>query len=253
MIWLIGGTSPSRDVALMLQKTKRAARCGCVATTATREGRRLYESCPDVQVSVGRMRYPAIRFFMWRNRISVVIDASHPYASAVSESAMKAARKCRVPYIRYERPAIDLPGVRRFSSVKRIREYLVQQCGTVLVATGSSTLAQWRSFDTSRLIVRVLPVVSALRACIRAGVSYTQIIAAAGPFSYERNRSIFNDYDIRFLVTKESGDAGGFREKVQPALDAGITVCMLARPNLSYPCCVTNTDELEKTIERYRI
>ena len=37
-------------------------------------------------------------------------------------------------------------------------------------------------------------------------------------------------YHIRFLVTKDGGEAGGFREKAAAALAAGVELVVIRRP-----------------------
>ena len=51
-----------------------------------------------------------------------------------------------------------------------------------------------------------------------------------GPFSYEMNRALMLQYDIRHIVTKESGSAGGFSEKISAAGDLGVSVHIIKRP-----------------------
>jgi precorrin-6y C5,15-methyltransferase (decarboxylating) CbiE subunit len=51
-----------------------------------------------------------------------------------------------------------------------------------------------------------------------------------GPFSLELNQAMIRQLDIRFLVTKEAGHAGGFLEKLQAASLCNITTVVIGRP-----------------------
>ena len=52
-----------------------------------------------------------------------------------------------------------------------------------------------------------------------------------GPFSRELNLALLRQFAIRTLVTKESGDFGGFREKAEAARAAGCALLMVERPH----------------------
>ena len=58
------------------------------------------------------------------------------------------------------------------------------------------------------------------------GIRGRHLLAMQGPFSEEMNRAVIKEYDIRWLVTKQSGDPGGFPEKQKAAkeLDVGLIV-----------------------------
>ena len=81
-----------------------------------------------------------------------------------------------------------------------------------------------------RLFVRVLPGLESLSLCEKNGICGKQIIAMQGPFSLEMNRALIRQFDIKYLVTKESGRTGGFLEKIKAAEAEGITACVIGNP-----------------------
>lgn len=52
----------------------------------------------------------------------------------------------------------------------------------------------------------------------------------AGTFGTELNEALIRQYDIGVLVTKESGQAGGFPEKIRAAEHTKIPVVMIQNP-----------------------
>ena len=54
-----------------------------------------------------------------------------------------------------------------------------------------------------------------------------QIIAMQGPFSAQMNECILREYSIDWMVTKISGHAGGFEEKIEAAKKAGVGICAI--------------------------
>ena len=74
----------------------------------------------------------------------------------------------------------------------------------------------------NHLFVRVLPGEESIRLCTANGITGRQIIAMQGPFSAQMNECILREYSIDWMVTKISGHAGGFEEKVEAAKKAGV-------------------------------
>jgi precorrin-6Y C5,15-methyltransferase (decarboxylating) len=62
-------------------------------------------------------------------------------------------------------------------------------------------------------------------------MSGRHIIAMQGPFSMETDLALIRQFDIKTLVTKSSGTAGGAPDKVRAAARAGIPVYMIGRPS----------------------
>ena len=56
------------------------------------------------------------------------------------------------------------------------------------------------------------------------------LIAMQGPFSKELNIAMLKDTDADYFVTKESGKAGGFEEKLEAAKETGVTLVVIGRP-----------------------
>ena len=69
-----------------------------------------------------------------------------------------------------------------------------------------------------------------IESCQALGFEGRNLIAMQGPFSMEMNRAMLTQYECRYLVTKDSGKAGGFLEKIQAAEACGATVVIIGRP-----------------------
>ncbi len=84
--------------------------------------------------------------------------------------------------------------------------------------------------EPARLYPRVLPTPEGIAACEAANVPHRNIIAMQGPFSLALNKALITQFQIRYLVTKDGGAAGGFAEKVQAAADTGAQLVVPRRP-----------------------
>lgn len=244
MIWIIGGTGQSVAIARKLHA--RGNRL--VVTTATEYGKKLVPR--EINTFTGSLNFRQMNRFVDEQKIKLILDVSHPYAAEVSRNAIETAGKKDVPYIRYEREELDYPKeVKTFKTYHDIYEYLLPLEGNVLITTGSSNLHHFTGLDQRRLFIRLLPVVRSIEKAAALGFLPRQLIALQGPFSREMNRAVIKEYDIRFLVTKQSGDEGGESEKIQATLQAGIEILALIRPEIKYPRKVYNLEELFVFIE----
>ena len=84
--------------------------------------------------------------------------------------------------------------------------------------------------DKKRLYARVLPQEEAFAVAEGIGLQKKQLICMQGPFSRELNAAMLRETKADFLVTKESGAAGGFADKVQAAGDVKATCVVIIRP-----------------------
>ena len=78
------------------------------------------------------------------------------------------------------------------------------------------------------------------------GFGEGHVILGQGPFSVEQNNEHIRLCNAKILLTKESGSAGGYPEKVQAAKNSGIRLITLARPDENG----MTLDEVKKFIER---
>ena len=84
-------------------------------------------------------------------QIAAIIDASHPFAIAVSEAAIQVAQTQNLPYLRYERPCVpqtqnkEVTYVENFATLLQ-GQYLADQ--RVLLTVGYRPLPLFRSWQS---------------------------------------------------------------------------------------------------------
>ena len=151
----------------------------------------------------------------------VVVDATHPYAQIVSQNVRQAADMESISLIRLRRSTESAEeGFVSFKTQEECSAWLSFQTGNILLTTGSKDLGSYAKNETikNHLFVRVLPGEESIRLCTANGITGRQIIAMQGPFSAQMNECILREYSIDWMVTKISGHAGGFEEKVEACL-----------------------------------
>lgn len=163
---------------------------------------------------------------------ALVIDATHPYAREVTANLKRACIAQNVPYLRLLRDRGDQSGALEFASVKDAADYLEKTQGNILLTTGSREIEVFAPLnrEKKRVFARVLPAEESIAACRRAGVSGRNLLCMQGPFSADFTDATLREFGCRFLVTKNSGGAGGFAEKMEAARRAGAQVLVIRRP-----------------------
>ena len=224
-IVLFGGAAEGRTLSRELA-ARGAEVTVCVATDYGREEQGEF---PGVTVRTGRLETNGMAELM--RGAALCIDATHPYAVLATANIRAAARLTGVPYRRLSRRLSPLPeGSVTVENAEEAARYLRGAEGNVLLTTGAKELPAFSALDAARLYPRVLPSAESLDACVRAGVPRRNIIAMQGPFSYELNLALIRQFSIRYLVTKDGGEAGGFREKAAAAAAGGAVLVVLRPP-----------------------
>lgn len=225
-ILIFGGTSEGAELA------RRLPRPGLNVTlsVATDYGARLLEGT-GVQVLQGRLNEEQMCTLM--ANYDLVVDATHPYAVEVSRNVRAAAERAGVLLRRLLRPDEGEQGDwTQVPDAAAAAERLKALPGNVLLTTGSKDLAAYTALPDyrDRVWVRILPSQESLAHALALGYPPRHIIAMHGPFSEELNLALLRQYDIRVLVTKRSGRAGGFDEKIRAARRSGTAVLAIQRP-----------------------
>ncbi len=187
----------------------------------------------DVNVSVGSCGgVEGISKLIKSEKIGLVIDATHPYASNITQHASEACKKTGADYLRVIRNESSYSGVKLVDSVKGAVDYLTDKEGIIFVSTGSKEAAEYTRIPDfrNRVALRVLSVKKSVDDCIGLGFEGKNLICAQGPFSKEMNLAMFRQSGAKYLVTKDSGNMGGFDEKYEAAKELGMEIVLVARP-----------------------
>lgn len=230
---IFGGTTEGRLLAQFCHENQIEVS----VSVASGYGREVLPQSPFLHIHESPMDEKEMESFFKTQGIALVVDATHPYADKVSENIRRACERTKTRLLRVVRKEAEGSCEGKASrvwceSVADAAAYLDKTEGAILLTTGSKELSAFLTLSSwkERLFVRVLPSSSVLAACEQMGVSGKHLIAMQGPFSEELNRAIIKQYEIRYLVTKEAGKAGGFPEKLQAAEALGITVVIIGRP-----------------------
>lgn len=246
-VLVFAGTTEGRELAELLADSN--IKCSvCVATDYALE---LMDD-KRLDVHCGRLTEEEMEVLMRDGSFDVVVDATHPYAQIVSQNVRQAAYKESIPFIRLRRSTESAEeGFVSFKTHEECSAWLSFQTGNILLTTGSKDLGSYAKNEAikNRLFVRVLPGEESIRLCTANGITGRQIIAMQGPFSAQMNECILREYSIDWMVTKISGHAGGFEEKIEAAKKAGVGICAILPP--AENVCQTEISDAEKKSPMY--
>lgn len=231
MILLLGGTSDTSPIAWQL------ADCGYrVLISRATDIPLATATHPRIESRCGRLDERSLGELVDQRQILAIVDATHPYAVAIGETACRVAAQKGIPCLRFVRPAsVDAaaPGVEFAPDHATAASMAFRSLRPVLLTTGTKNLAPYAAQARQTgvpLIVRTLDQPPSLEACRQAGIPPEHVIAGRGPFSVEENRRLLHRFGIGVLVTKDSGAAGGTLEKLRAARIEGCRVIVVARP-----------------------
>lgn len=239
-ILIFAGTTEGRKLSECLS----AAGIAHTVCVATEYGEIVLKEHSFAKVHRGRMDQEEMKEYIIEGEFSAVVDATHPYAEVVTENIKEAMKDLELPYLRLKREtgAENESGkIRYFENNEACAKALETVEGNILLTTGSKELAVYCSSSEvkSRLYVRVLPGLESLKLCMDQGINGKQILALQGPFTAELNEAILRQYQIKCLVTKKSGRAGGYQEKLEAANRQDIPVFVIgqAKEQKGYSFC----------------
>ncbi|MGK7888902.1 MAG: precorrin-6A reductase [Leptolyngbyaceae cyanobacterium] len=234
MIGLIGGTSESRAIAHSLT----LANYPWVATVVSPSATRLYEGLPG-QVRVGPLDAEALRNWCQTAGIRALIDASHPFATVISQQAIAT----KLPYLRFERLLTSLsPPAKSLPNLDHLFQPDYLQDRRVLITLGIKALPRFVNWqERSHLFARILP--NAVPRAHQAGFTPDRLIRGYPATDAIAERKLWQQLRLDTVVTKASGSAGGVPLKLEVAKALGVRLLVIARPPMTYPRMTHNIDD----------
>lgn len=255
-IMVMAGT---RDAVRIIAKLSTFEDNEILATTTTGYGGELARSAGASHVISKGLDVDEMIQILSQESIEVLVDATHPFAAEATRNAIKASKIAGINYLRFERPQIPLPEddliyeFRSFeeaaSKVKEIVTRTLEKTlkkgaekdlkdknnlnPKVMHLAGVSTLHHLTKLISPETIVaRVVPSIYSLNKCLELGLTGENIIAMQGTFSKKFNKVLMEEYNASVVLTKESGETGGTPSKLEAAIELGIPVVVVTRPEV---------------------
>ncbi len=252
MIGLILGTSEGKKILSMLNDFTE----DIFITTATTYGGELLKDYKYKELNTKPLNKEELKEKIIKNKINILVDASHPYASEITSNAIEVCKQLKIKYIRYERPSV----VKKYTQYEKLvwaknydelGEKLKNINGVILNTTGSRNVEKFKEFKLkNRIIHRVLPTVESIKKCIESGIAVEDILAVKGPVGKELNRAFIDEYSAKAIVMKDSGVQGGTEEKIEAAMESDIWIFVIERSSKNYEICFNDERNLVEYLKK---
>lgn len=170
--------------------------------------------------------------FIQEHRIHKVFDCTHPYAAIITKIAKRVCEAEKIPYTASNRetekillPSDTIVCVRSFKEAVDVIRH--KDFRRIMLTIGSKFLYEFKEIEDREIFARILPSSDSIEKCLAAGIAPSRIIALQGPFSLELNTALIRQFQIHCLVTKNSGQSGGFPEKIEACRQTEITALVV--------------------------
>jgi precorrin-6A/cobalt-precorrin-6A reductase len=222
---ILGGTGEAAALA-----TAALARFGDrMQVTTALAGRTRHPGPIAGEVRIGGFGGPpGLADYLVEQEIDRLIDATHPFAAAISRTARLAAARVGVPRLILLRPPWRRHPLDRWIEVDSVEAAALLvgrlgRCAWLTVGAGSLAAFAAAAGDT-RFVVRMIdPPRETLP--LRDPV----VVLGRGPFNLAEERQVLQRYAIDVLVCKASGGAATVA-KLIAARERGLPVLMIRRP-----------------------
>ena len=212
MILVFGGTTEGRNAVEVLEEA------GKPYYYSTKTGEQNITLHHGHRID-GALDEEAMQAFCREKDIRLIVDAAHPFASQLHSTIARVSEILDIPVVRYERiyPPRDL-------SLTWIDDYsqVPTDIHSLLTTTGVQSISRlkWLEERKIKVVYRILNRDSSIRLAHQQGATEDQLCFY--PHTVEAEA----------VLLKESGESGGFSEKVAEAKEKGMRIIVLKRPQL---------------------
>jgi precorrin-6A/cobalt-precorrin-6A reductase len=222
-VLVLGGTGEGRALAARL-----AAVAG-VQVTSSLAGRVTDPLLPPGEVRVGGFGgAQGLSCWLREHGVHALIDATHPFASRISDHAATAARSAGVPAIILQRPGWqEQQGDRwhRVPDLDAAAQGVPAMGRRAFLTIGRQEVAAFAGVSDVWFLIRSIePPEPPLPAA-------HELLLARGPFTLGAERTLLREQGVDVLVTKDSGGQAT-SAKLEAARELGLPVLVVDRPAL---------------------
>lgn len=245
MILVFGGTTEGRACVKTLDEA------GSPFFYSTRGSEQQIESKHGKRLT-GAMDKESMLLFCQQNTIRLLVDAAHPFASQLHQTIADVSVSLRIPVIRYERvyPKLNPADICCSSYQDAVIKLKQAGVGCLLALTGVQTIGKLKDYWINhRCFFRILDRPSSYSLAESFGFPKERLL------NYDISQpveALINQVGADAVITKESGESGGFVEKEIACFKAGIPLYVVCRPPLPDSFyVVTGKYGLRRAVERY--
>lgn len=220
---ILGGTREASDLAQAVAAAK-------IDATLSYAGRVARPRAQPVAQRIGGFGgIEGLTAYLGDNRITHVVDATHPFAAQMSRHAVAACQSAGVPLTALTRPPWQPQPGDTWTSVPDIAGAVAQLHGParrVLLAIGRLHLASFAAEPQHHYVLRLVD-----RPTEPPPLPQHTVIVARGPFETAADTALMREHGIDLVVAKNAG-GNAADAKLHAARALRLPVIMIERPDL---------------------
>lgn len=167
--------------------------------------------------------------YLRAEKITHVVDATHPFAAQMSTNAVHACAEAGVPLVGLERPGWPQSEGDRWTYVPDMASAvasLPDQGARVFLAIGKQHVGDFAGKPANFYLLRLVDPPT-----VPLPMPEAMAVIARGPFDMASDRQLLEDHEITHIVAKNSGGSGA-RAKLDAARALGLPVILIDRPKV---------------------
>ncbi len=233
MILVFGGTTEGRRIAGMLN----GLNASFFYSTKTPSKPLGYDLCTE---RVGALDALQLNLFCRQHHIRLIIDAAHPFASALRETINEVSQALMLPVLHFERDfshtqsicQVSEPFIHKVHGFEEAMSYLTTlRPKLVLATTGVQSIPKLKPYWRQHaMLIRILPQPRSIELAKASGFPPEQTLPLRPNGSVEDELKLIRKHGIDCLLSKESGASGFMAQKIQAAKQSRIPLVIIERP-----------------------
>ncbi|MEU5891390.1 cobalt-precorrin-6A reductase [Streptomyces sp. NPDC047461] len=238
-VLILGGTTEARELAAALTALPGIRVTTSLAGRVKRPG----AVTGDVRIG-GFGGADGLAEWLREQHVDALVDATHPFAEAMTENAARAAAATGVPAVVLRRPGWRPGPEDRWYPVGSLAEAagLLPLLGPrVFLTTGRLGLAAFAHLTELHFVVRSVELPEPPMP------PRTEVLLARGPFTVDDESALLSTHCVDVVVTKDSGGAAT-AAKLTAARRLALPVVVVRRPPL--PANVESVPDVAGALER---
>lgn len=255
-VFLLGGTKESVEI---IKYVKENFNSYILTTTTTEHGSKLAKKGGSDNTTSKPLLKNEIIDILENSEFDIIIDATHPFATHITKTAIEVSKICKIPYIRFERPRFnredidysDIYPVKSFEDAGKLIEKKFSQLN-VLHFAGANTMKNILKYvSPEKFYPRILEIQSSFEKCDELNVPKQHIIPMKGTSTVKENVELIEKLNGGIIITKESGKIGGLDTKIKAAKQKNIPIIIIEKPEikeLEKKTVVTNFKQLKEKL-----
>ena len=243
-VLLLGGTGEAHELAERLNRLSDTTLIYSLA------GRVATPRLPARIVRIGGFGgVDGLTAYLAKEQITVVIDATHPFAANISRNAKEACTRTNVPFIAFERSPwtkVDGDLWDEVPDVQAAALRVAEGKGRCLLAIGRQEVRAFAGCEDTWFLIRAIDQPQDLLP------PHAQVLLQRGPFDLQHELELLRQNTIGTVISKNSGGTATY-SKIQAARILGIPVIMIQRPVKHTVPTLKDVDEVLAAFNRLSV